>query len=135
MQICPDATAIDCHSSIVTATVVIVDRMQRLVKVADEVDEEPERFSADWCEQRAVSDNPLFAFNLADYAIAPPAVALRIISATTNWNIDEMPRRGFWPLWPHFVCPGRSFDHHTFCVGSAQQLLNLQPCAGRQFSS
>ena len=78
MQVQPRDDAIG-GLAVVAAAVVVIARMQRHVDVADEMDEEGERFHADIVGQAFIGKDALVAFDLRANAAEARAVLARVI--------------------------------------------------------
>jgi hypothetical protein len=110
----------------IPAAIIVVDRMQRLMQVADEMDQESESFGANRTGEPPVSHHPCIAVDLSYDAIIALAIVAGIVTIALNRNIDEVPRRGVRPLRPDFICPSGGLHYGGRGI-PAQQPLDLCP--------
>ena len=99
-------------SDVVATPVAIVLRMQRLVRVADKMDQEAQRLGTGPVAEPAIGQKACVFFDLRDHAVPLGTVAARLIASSFQRNIDIMPGAGFAAAVPDLVCPIGVMDHH-----------------------
>ena len=89
----------------VAAAVVVVGAVERLMHIADEMDDKHEGFALLYWSGRGVAQNRLEVRNFGDDAIVFGAVAGHVEVAIGDLNIDEVPGAGFGPAAAYIVGP------------------------------
>src|SRR5207302_1495699 len=102
--------ACDSHPNVVPAAVIVIRRMQRLMYVADKVNDPFESLATHRLCQLLIADDARKLIYLCHDAVVIFAVAGSIIMDTIEWNIDEVPRRGLRTLEAYLIGPGGNFD-------------------------
>jgi hypothetical protein len=82
------------HRNSISAPVVVIGGVKRLMNVAHEMDQEAQGFGADGQRKLMVSDDSRVLLDLGNHAIIVSAIALRIIASTSDRHIHEVPGRG-----------------------------------------
>jgi hypothetical protein len=111
----------------VTATIVVVGSMERLMKVADEVDEKTQSLRTGGKRELSVSNDFPISVDLRDHAIITPAIALRIVARASDWDVHKMPRSCARAFHPYFIRPGGGVHHPDRCIAT-KQFFDLSLC-------
>jgi hypothetical protein len=83
------------YRDLVSAAVLVVRRVQRLVHVAEEVNQEHQRFPASFRPRRGVAQDPAQAGYGGQDAFAVPAIAPRLEIAFGDRDVYEVQPRCF----------------------------------------